>query len=137
MKPKQLLILGTMAVAITVGGGIWNKEANAETSLFPTEPSCGASSTKETGQDPLLQKLGLSSPEQMYDALYNGQSLADIAAANAMEVQPIIDLQLAELSAQLDARLAAGHITPSVYEAQKGELPEIISRSVYGGQAQP
>lgn len=138
MKPKRMIMIGTMAVAITVGGGIWNKEASAENSLPSLEPSCGAWKSKAAVHskaaepDAFLQVLGVTSNDEIYEALYNGQSLSAIAAANQMDVRPIIDLQIAEVTEQLDRRLAAGSITRDVYDAQKLELPDMIVRSVHG-----
>ncbi|MGG1518624.1 hypothetical protein ABE504_24605 [Paenibacillus oryzisoli] len=67
----------------------------------------------------------------MYKAQWDGYSLADIAKANHVDVQKVIELQLAELAAQLEARFSSGSITPEQYAAQRAELPEIICRSVY------
>ncbi|MNY81751.1 hypothetical protein D3C86_2234750 [compost metagenome] len=64
--------------------------------------------------------------------MYSGQSLAQIASANQGDVQQVIDLQLAELTQQLDERLAAGSLTQEQYEAQKAELPAIVASSVHG-----
>lgn len=84
-----------------------------------------------TSKNDLLHLLGLASEEDIYNAQYNGQSLADIAQANHVDVQKVIDLQLAELTEQLNERLSCGSITPEQYQAHHAELPEIIMRSVY------
>lgn len=86
--------------------------------------------TKPIKED-LLHILKLSSEEDIYQAQYNGFSLADIARANQVDVQKVIELQLAELMEQLQARLFNGSITSEQYLAQRAELPEIISKSVY------
>jgi hypothetical protein len=86
--------------------------------------------TKPIKED-LLHILKLSSEEDIYKAQYNGFSLADIARANQVDVQKVIELQLAELTEQLEVRLFNGSITPEQYLAQRAELPEIISKSVY------
>ncbi|SDO72334.1 hypothetical protein SAMN04487897_12067 [Paenibacillus sp. yr247] len=82
-------------------------------------------------KEDLLHVLGLSSEEDIYNAQYNGQSLADIAKANKVDVQKVIELQLSELTEQLNARLSSGSITSEQYQAQREELPEIIIKSVY------
>lgn len=82
-------------------------------------------------KEDLLHVLKLSSEEDIYTAQYNGYSLADIAKANQVDVQKVIELQLAELTEQLQMRLFNGSITPEQYLAQRAELPEIISKSVY------
>jgi hypothetical protein len=129
-----------MAFAITIGGGLWSEEANANAPLLPLDAS-GASnkseptalsvdSDKSVTQDPFLEVLGAASDEEVVDALYNGQSLADIAAANDKDIQPIIDLQIAQLTQQLNNRLAEGSIPLQVYQAQLLELPDIVASSV-------
>ncbi|OCT15847.1 hypothetical protein A8709_09475 [Paenibacillus pectinilyticus] len=82
-------------------------------------------------KEDLLHVLKLSSEEDIYQAQYNGYSLADIAKANQVDVQKVIELQLAELTEQLQVRLYNGSITPEQYLAQRAELPEIIIKSVY------
>ncbi|WNR44884.1 hypothetical protein [Paenibacillus roseipurpureus] len=88
------------------------------------------SDTNPTRED-LLHVLKLSSEEDIYKAQTNGFSLADIAKANQVDVQKVIELQLAELTELLQKRLFQGSITPEQYLAQRAELPEIIIKSVY------
>lgn len=94
------------------------------------EISIHSRDTKPIKED-LLHILKLSSEEDIYQAQYNGHSLADIARANQVDVQKVIELQLAELTEQLQVRLRNGSITPAQFQAQRAELPEIISKSVY------
>jgi hypothetical protein len=141
MQIKRIIIIGTMAFAITMGGGLWSEEANANTAQLPLDASGANKSDPKTspsesvvhasGADTFLEVLGASSDEQVVDALYNGQSLAAIAAGNDKEVQPIIDLQVAQLTQQLNKRLAEGSIPLQVYQAQLAELPDIVARSVH------
>ena len=82
-------------------------------------------------KDDVTQILGLESDEELYESLYTGSSLADIADNNQVPLQHIIDLQVAELTQQLDTRLAEGSITPVTYLLQKSELPDIITKSIH------
>lgn len=129
MNPKQIIIVGTIAIVISLSGGIWtDNRANAG--------SKGAEAPVQKinieVQDALLHLLGVSSNEDLQEALYNGKSLADIAKGNNQDVQRVIALQMAEMTEQLDIRLAEGSITLDQYRAQRSELAEIITRSVYG-----
>lgn len=140
MNPKRIIIVGTMAIAITIGGVVWSDETSAH--VFGPLNKSNTTKIKTADlqhnnekiclKDDMLQALGVSSDEEIYDALYNGKSLADIAEGNHVEVQSIIDLQIAELTDQLDSRLANGSITPNQYLAQKSELTDIITDSVFG-----
>ncbi|CAG7615572.1 hypothetical protein ACFQI7_01150 [Paenibacillus allorhizosphaerae] len=131
ISPKRILIVGTMVLTITAGMGLWNKEAAA--SPFQSLLERIDSHNKQiAAKDDFLRVLGASSDEELYDSLLEGKSLADIAAGNQADVDNIINLQVAELTAQLDSRLADGSLLPHQYRAQKAELEEIIKKSVYG-----
>lgn len=133
MKPKNMIISSALALSIALGGGIWseNRPANAleQTNVKETAADVTASPEK----DHLAELLGASTNEIYYD-LYNGKSLAEIARKHDADIQKVIDLQIAELTDQLDLRLASGQLSPSHYEAQKSELADIIMKSVYGEQ---
>jgi hypothetical protein len=141
MNPKRIIIVGTMAIAITISAGLYGNDVSANTLYIPIDKSGTLNNTKETTPaspntetkvtSNIAQVLGLSSSEELYDALYKGSSLADIAENNHIPVQNIIDLQVAELTEQLNSRLKSGSITPGTYESQKSELPEIITKSIH------
>jgi hypothetical protein len=128
MKPTRIIMAGTMAVVISFSVVLGSKETKAS--------SIGSTTAAQTvhipAQDPFLQTLGAQSDEEIYDALYGGQTLAEIAEDHQKDVQPIIDLQVAQLSEQLNLRLATGSISLEQYNAQQEELAEIVTRSVYG-----
>jgi hypothetical protein len=123
MNRKQMLLISTMALTLSMGGTTWIDPLRAS-------PIANKQNTVPIKED-LLHVLGLSSEEDIYIAQYNGLSLADIAEANKVDVQKVIELQLAELTEQLNLRLSSGSISPEQYEAQRAELPEIIIKSVY------
>jgi len=139
MSPKRIIMAGTVAFVITLA--MWSEESGASAAIAQLDKSSVRSNVKEacstiqSADAPvtLREALGASSDEEVYDALYIGKSLADIAEENGADVQNVIDLQVAELTEQLDKRLASGSIPPDVYEAQKLEVADIITRSVYGG----
>jgi hypothetical protein len=142
MNPKRIIIVGTMAIAITISAGMFGNDASAQTLSISidksgnynnpneTNPSADATHKATTGED-ITQILGVESDEALYEALYTGNSLADIADNNQVPLQNIIDLQVAELTQQLDSRLASGSITPVTYLLQKSELPDIITKSIH------
>jgi cobalamin biosynthesis protein CbiD len=130
MNPKRIFIVGTMALTITISGGVWSKETNANASHSTLE-SLDAHNVQVAVKDDFLQALGASSDEEVYDSLLQGRSLADIADDNHGDVQRIINQQIAELTEQLDVRLANGSLLPHDYQAQKSEIRNIIKKSVY------
>ncbi|MEX2460080.1 MAG: hypothetical protein WD469_02055 [Paenibacillaceae bacterium] len=140
MNPKRIIIVGTMAIAITISAGMFGNDASAHTLSISIDKSGNHDKANEntltadmnkSPTDPITQMLGLASDEELYEALYTGSSLADIAENNQVPVQHIIDLQVAELTMQLDSRLANGSISPATYQLQKSELPEIITNSIF------
>jgi hypothetical protein len=139
MSPKRIIMISTMAFAIALSTALWSEDTSAST-YIPSDKSDSYNKHNDnkeqafhsTIQDPLQQALGLSSGDDIYEALSSGQSLADIANANDADIQNVIDLQTAEMTEQLDQRLASGSISNDVYEAQKAELTSIITNSVYG-----
>ncbi|MNC78493.1 hypothetical protein D3C75_1307140 [compost metagenome] len=54
----------------------------------------------------------------------------DIAEENGGNIAGVIDLQVSQLTEQLNQRLASGSITRQQYTAQKAELKEIVTQSV-------
>lgn len=137
MKMKIMMFIGSVAIAITITGSKWMEVAadpDAAALLVPEQLGIALQSPL-AAQDPYHQVLGVTSDQEIYDALYDGRTLADIAAEHGQDPARVADLQAAELTRQLESRLASGSITPEVYEAQKAEVAEIITRSVYGAGA--
>lgn len=141
MHPKRIIISGTIAVVVTISTGLHSEKIYASPlvklisiNLDKINPQLKKSQAQADlpAGDPLHAALGTASDEELYQAVYSGQSLAQIASANQGDVQQVIDLQLAELTQQLDERLAAGSLTQEQYEAQKAELPAIVASSVHG-----
>lgn len=126
MNIKRVMIVGTMIVAMSFGGTAWGKPA------LHTLPVAKWSTSDVADTDELLDALNLNptSDEELYDALYDGRSLRNIAEENGGNVTQVINLQVKQLTQQLEARLASGSITPQQFNAQKAELREIVAQSV-------
>jgi len=73
--------------------------------------------------------LGASSDREVYEALLEGQSLAEIAESHGQDANQVVQLQIAQLQEQLQKRLDDGSITREVYELQLQELPELVAES--------
>ncbi|WP_150272469.1 SHOCT domain-containing protein [Paenibacillus tepidiphilus] len=124
MNIKRVMIVGTMVVAMSFGGTAWAR------TVVLAAPVAKWSVSSLAGSDVLLAALKQSSDEELYEALYDGKSLKDIAEANGGDIDSVIQLQVAELTEQLGERLASGSISQEQYEAQKAELLEIVTASV-------
>lgn len=122
---KKIVLVGTMVFAITVSGVSWNTHVSASPITLPLI-------TTVPVKEDLLHVLNLSSDEELYNALYEGNTLAEVANDHNVDVQKIVNLQVAELTAQIDLRYASGNLTLQQYEEQKAEVRDIITKSVYG-----
>jgi hypothetical protein len=138
MNPKQMIMIGTLAFALTLGSFTGNSvsRAGAATDLLNLTDSADPD-TSTSNEDEFLESLGVSSDEQVYESLLQGVSLAELAASRNKDVEALVQLQMNEMTAQLDARLAQGHISISEYEAQRSELKDILTRSAYGNPSDP
>lgn len=126
MHLKRILMFCTLALAISIGESTGSSAVSANTAVKP-KPQ-----VTEAAKEDIVQALGLSSDEELYNALYDGKTMATIVGETGSDVKRVIRVQVAELTEQLQQRFAQGSITRKQYEAQKAELPEIVARSVYG-----
>ncbi|MFD1887430.1 hypothetical protein [Paenibacillus wenxiniae] len=121
-------MISTLLLGIAISSLLLGDQANAQAAV---KTSTGSAVVRQQ-QDPFLSTLGADSDEDVYDELYEGSSLADTARRNNKSPQAIIDLQVAQMNDLLTQRLIDGSITPDTYRAQKEELTELITKSVYG-----
>ncbi|MDH6370753.1 hypothetical protein CA600_26960 [Paenibacillus sp. VTT E-133280] len=124
MDIKRVIIVGTVVIVMSFG--------NAWSSLTASASSPAQWSTvKAADPDELLLKaLNQPTDEDLYDALYDGKSLQDIASEQNTDIEDVINLQVAQLTEQLDSRLASGSITAEQYAAHTAELRDIVTESV-------
>ncbi|KGE19729.1 hypothetical protein [Paenibacillus wynnii] len=124
MNIKRVVIVGTMVVVMSFGGTSWNKLT------VSASPVAKWSTTSVADEDELLVALNQSSDEELYEALYDGKSLQDIVTEHNGNISDVINLQVAQLTKQLQLRLASGSISVQQYEVQKAELRDIVTQSV-------
>ncbi|MGA1556129.1 MAG: hypothetical protein ACO4AY_08840 [Ilumatobacteraceae bacterium] len=66
------------------------------------------------------------------EAVKSGQSIAEIAEANGVDVQAVIDVLVAEAQAHLDLAVESGRLTEDEAAAKAAELTERITARVDG-----
>jgi hypothetical protein len=66
--------------------------------------------------------LGYATADELKTALIDGTSIADLAAAKGVTLQNLVDLQVIEITKNLDANLASGKLTQAEYDKQKAEV---------------
>ncbi|GIP26674.1 hypothetical protein J23TS9_18040 [Paenibacillus sp. J23TS9] len=124
MNIKRVMIVGTMVVVMSFGG---TALSGSITSASPLEKWF---STGVAEKDDLLEALNQSSDEELYESLYQGKSLNDIAADQGGDIANVINLQMTQLTQQLDDRLRSGSISAEQYAAHKKELRDVVEQSV-------
>ena len=128
---KKVVIIGTMALVIII---------NPHFSGYLTSLAYIANSSKESSlakpagheDNELNSLLGVSSEQEVADALLAGQSLAELAEANGQPPQQVVELQVKQMQVQLLQRVNEGTLTQEAYELQLQELPDLLASSVYG-----
>jgi hypothetical protein len=71
--------------------------------------------------------------DDLRTALQDGQTLAEVATANGVEPQAVIDALVAEATARLDQAVTDGRIEQADADARKAELTERITTAVNEG----
>ncbi|MBA9083702.1 hypothetical protein FHR92_000145 [Fontibacillus solani] len=132
MNIKQVVIVGTMAFVITLTPGISAQLNSGSASACPIKQSnLHNDNTSESENDDFNEALGVSADETVYNALLEGNSLADIADSHQQDVDRLIELQVSQMQGQLTQRYRQGNLSPESYSEQMKELPDIIKESVY------
>ena len=79
--------------------------------------------------DVAAETLGVTEDE-LRTALQGGQSLADVAAAEGVEKQVLVDALVAAANAHLDEEVAEGDLTQEQADARKAEVAERVAAAV-------
>lgn len=124
MNIKRIMIVGSIVVVMSFGS------TALSSSTTNASPAAKWAATGVDDKDPLLDALNQASEDELYESLYEGKSLQDIAAEKDVDITGIIELQTAQLTKQLDERLRSGSITAEQYAVYKGEVRDIIEQSV-------
>lgn len=70
--------------------------------------------------------------EDLRAELRDGRTLAEVAEANSVDPQVVVDAMVARGTARLDAAVAAGHVDQATADARKARLPEVAADVVSG-----
>jgi len=70
--------------------------------------------------------------DALREALQNDQTIAQVAQANGVDPQAVVDALVADVSARIDQKVADGDLTQAEADEKKAELPERITALVNG-----
>ncbi|MNK37330.1 hypothetical protein D3C87_558950 [compost metagenome] len=103
--------------------------AQLVTAKFPGDVE-GIEDVEGSGKFGALTKLLGITESELRAAMKSGKSLADIAAANHITAQQVVDLLVKDRLAKLDEKLAAGEITQEEYGKFKKSLTDYVTAQV-------
>jgi hypothetical protein len=83
------------------------------------------------GLDAAAEAIGIES-EELRAALRDGSTIAEVAEANDVDVQAVIDALVADAEAAIDQRVEEGRLTEEEAADRKADLPERIEALVHG-----
>lgn len=98
------------------------------------EKKAARAAAKAEQKEALADTLGLS-VEDLTEALRSGETLADIATANGVAVDTVIDQLVADAQAKIDAKVADGSITAEEAAEKSAQLEERITTKVNEGHS--
>lgn len=84
------------------------------------------------GLDAAATALGLTADE-LRTELQAGSTIADVAAAEGVDVQTVIDAMVAEATTRLDEKVAAGDLTQAEADTEAADATTRITESVNNG----
>ena len=134
-------ILGAAAFSLALAGGGAAGALLGTPSLSSAQDETTETTAAESGTPRLDHRGGLTaaadaigiSEDDLRTALEGGQSIAQVAAANDVDAQTVIDAMVAEANAHLDAAVADGELTEVEAAQRQADLVERITAMVNGG----
>jgi uncharacterized protein YidB (DUF937 family) len=131
-RPIAVTTLAATALAGGLGGALLLGPASADpsTSTASGRAVAAAAPCREGFAD-VAEAIGIST-DDLHAALRGGQTLAEIAEANDVDPQRVVDVLVANGTERLDAAVAAGRIDQATAEERKANLPDRAANVVNG-----
>lgn len=143
MTTKKLLGAAAIAAGVTVGaiGGAMIGVPAVSSAIESGDGSEGGADAdgvgfrRGPGHRPNLaaaaEAIGVSE-EDLRAALLDGQSIADVAAANGVDVETVVDALVADATERIDQAVADGELDADRAEEIKANLEERVTALVNG-----
>lgn len=135
-RPIAVTTLAATALAGGLGGALLLGPASAETSTntaASTAPdeAVAAAAPCRNGLADLAEAIGIST-DDLRAALKDGQTLGELAEANGVDPQRVVDVLVDNGTKRLDAAVAAGRTDEATADERKADLPERATDLVNG-----
>ena len=124
----------TLAGGVILGPGLALAQEDGQEQPAPAEGERGPCRGPRGGGKHLevaAQAIGIE-VDALREALRDGQTIAEVAQANDVEVQAVVDAIVADISARIDEGVANGRLTEEEADEKKAELPERVTARVNG-----
>ena len=99
-------------------------------------PRGGHRGPRRIALDTAAEAIGISAAD-LRTALQDGSTIAEVATANGVEVQTVVDALVAEATARIDAAVEDGRLDEERAAEIKAELPDRITARVNGEDPGP
>lgn len=134
-RPIAVTTLAATALAGGLGGALLLGPASADsTNTAASTASVRGAATAapcREGLADLADVIGIST-DDLRAALRDGETLAQVAEANGVDPQQVVDVLVAKGTERLDAAVAAGRIDQATADDRKASLPDRAADLVNG-----
>ncbi len=123
LKKLGLSALVVMVVALGVAGVVLAQEPTPPADEFtPPGPGFGGEGHRGGMMEPVAEVLGMTA-EEFFAAVEEGQTMAEIAAAQGIELSEVVDALVAPRVEQMEQAVADGYLT----QAQAEQMIEFVT----------
>jgi hypothetical protein len=134
-RPIAVTTLAATALAGGLGGALLLGPASADSTNTGSSTALGEAAATAA---PCRERLGDladvlgTSADDLRPALRDGQTLAEVAEANGVDPQQVVDVLVDNGTERFDAAVAAGRIDQATADERKASLPERAADLVNG-----
>jgi hypothetical protein len=134
-RPIAVMTLAATALVGGLGGALLLGPASADSTNTASSTASGHAAATAAqcrgGLADLAEAIGIST-DDLRAALRDGQTLAEVAEANDVDPQQLVDRLVANGTERLDAAMAAGRIDQAAADERKASLPDRATDLVNG-----
>ncbi|MGH9032661.1 MAG: hypothetical protein ACRDY4_12860 [Acidimicrobiia bacterium] len=124
----------TLAGGVILGPGLALAQEDGQEQPAPEEGErgpCRGPHGRGRHLEVAAEAIGIE-VDALREALREGQTMAEVAQANGVEVQAVVDALVADATARIDEAVANGRLTQEEADEKKAELQERITARVNG-----
>lgn len=133
-------VLGSLGLGAAAGAVLFSPALGLAQESTPSPSSSGDTSTDDASSglcgpgaqlDAAAEAIGIDESD-LLAALRDGQTIAEVAEANGVAVDAVIDAMVADAEAAIDQAVEDGDLTQAEADAKKADLQDRITAAVNG-----